>query len=683
MFFASTTKKKRSGLSMALCALAAIGATTVQAQADTDTERLVKDPPLLDIKRRALGRLLKAVPPGKAQPPSNEGSLDLNVVYTDGQLWNPAARRYDPVRLRSYQGTRVDPKTPFISPMLSIKPGDTIRVALHNKLPKDPTCLETGGNVNVPHCFNGTNLHTHGLWVNPAGNGDNVLISINPGVSFEYEYNVPSDHPAGTFWYHTHLHGSTALQVSSGMAGALIIRGSRPPVKEADGKITTGDIDTLLKPTRAQAFKERVVVMQQIQYACRDAQGKIKTNPDGTYRCDTGDVGMIEGTNGGNTGYDLFGPGDWAASGRYTSLNGVVLPTFKEAKAGQIERWRVIHGGVRDTINLEFRKLRTGAPSLLGLRAADNDAFIRQNCTGEPLPQHLVAADGLTLGGVMKRSQTVFQPAYRWDALMVFPSAGRYCVIDTAAPASANVDRTAPSRQLMGMVDVAAGRNVPADITRYLTEELVAAANANMPADVRPTVINDLRTGLKLSSFEPHRTIDKGEVTGTQTLVFNIVPGTTGGTPTQFQVNGKAFEPGRVDRVLKLHGVDEWTLTSDFVSHPFHIHVNPFQVVRILDPKGRDVSGPDAVDDADGTVDTQYRGLKGVWKDSLWVKNIANPPGSPGGVYTVVVRTRYQRYIGDFVLHCHILDHEDQGMMQLIRVALPDGAGGTSQGHRH
>jgi hypothetical protein len=35
-----------------------------------------------------------------------------------------------------------------------------------------------------------------------------------------------------------------------------------------------------------------------------------------------------------------------------------------------------------------------------------------------------------------------------------------------------------------------------------------------------------------------------------------------------------------------------------------------------------------------------------------------------------------RRYIGDFVLHCHILDHEDQGMMQNIRIALPDGKGG-------
>jgi FtsP/CotA-like multicopper oxidase with cupredoxin domain len=47
----------------------------------------------------------------------------------------------------------------------------------------------------------------------------------------------------------------------------------------------------------------------------------------------------------------------------------------------------------------------------------------------------------------------------------------------------------------------------------------------------------------------------------------------------------------------------------------------------------------------------------------------------------VKVRSRYERYIGDFVLHCHILDHEDNGMMQNVRVAIPDGKGGAAQAH--
>lgn len=661
---------------LALGALVLVGAQTATPQTEEPgVPGVVTNPPLLEMKRKPLRAGRKTAARTELQKAarneaiSNEASLDLNVVYTDGQIWNPAVQRFDQVRLRSYQGTRIDPNRPFISPTLEIYPGDTIRVNLNNKLPADPSCLEEGEeghDVNEPHCFNGTNLHSHGLNVNPAGNSDNVLISINPGVSFEYEYNVASDHPAGTFWYHTHRHGSTAVQVSSGMAGALIIRGNRPPTRTENG-----DIDTLLKPTTRQPFEERILMLQQIQYACRDAEGNIKRNPDNTYRCDSGDVGGIERFE--------FGPGTWRTSGRYTSVNGEVMPTFNGARTGQIERWRVIHGGIRDSISLEFRKMRTGARSPQALRAADQDAFVDENCTGDPLPQHVIAGDGLTTAAAIKMDQTVYQPGYRWDLLMVFSQAGVYCVIDAAAPPSANVGQTPPSRQLLGLLNVGRGQSVPADITSYLRSELVHAARVNLRSAVRDRVIADLRDGLKLSSFVPHPDIEEGEVTGTQTLVFNIDINVR---PFQFQVDGKQFDPTRVDRVLLLGGVDEWTLRSDFISHPFHIHVNPFQIVNILDPMGRDVSGPDAVDDAGGMVDPQFRGLKGVFKDTLQVKNLQLAPGQPSQPYTAIVRTRYQRYIGDFVLHCHILDHEDEGMMQLIRVALPDGAGGMSQGHQ-
>ena len=111
------------------------------------------------------------------------------------------------------------------------------------------------------------------------------------------------------------------------------------------------------------------------------------------------------------------------------------------------------------------------------------------------------------------------------------------------------------------------------------------------------------------------------------------------------------------------------------MSHPYHIHVNPFQIVAIYDPDGNDVSGPDAEDDYDvkhglaTAPDPEYPGLRGVWKDTIWIKNSAkNPTDYPLGSYTVVAYTRYERYPGKFVLHCHILDHEDLGMMGVIEV---------------
>ena len=160
----------------------------------------------------------------------------------------------------------------------------------------------------------------------------------------------------------------------------------------------------------------------------------------------------------------------------------------------------------------------------------------------------------------------------------------------------------------------------------------------------------------------PHPDIKDSELTGTQSLIFNI---NIGKSPPEFTIDGRPYDANRIDRTLVLGGVDQWLLTSNFVAHPFHIHVNPFQIVRILDPDGRDVSVTGELNDP------QYANLKGAWKDTLLVKQN----------YIVVMRTRYERYIGDFVLHCHILDHEDQGMMQNIRIAIPDGMGGVAQSH--
>ena len=58
---------------------------------------------------------------------TNEATLDLNIVYVDGKIWNPSVQRFDAVKLRSYQGTRTDPDAPFVSPTLEINPGDTIK----------------------------------------------------------------------------------------------------------------------------------------------------------------------------------------------------------------------------------------------------------------------------------------------------------------------------------------------------------------------------------------------------------------------------------------------------------------------------------------------------------------------------------------------------------------------------
>lgn len=117
-----------------------------------------------------------------------------------------------------------------------------------------------------------------------------------------------------------------------------------------------------------------------------------------------------------------------------------------------------------------------------------------------------------------------------------------------------------------------------------------------------------------------------------------------------------------MNQTLVLGTAQQWILMSKFVNHPFHIHVNPFQVVSIVDKRTNKE-----------WVGGIYDGMQGTWKDTL----ITDPNA------IITVRTRYNRYIGEFVLHCHILDHEDKGMMQNVQIVLPgtDGKAGAMGHH--
>jgi FtsP/CotA-like multicopper oxidase with cupredoxin domain len=231
--------------------------------------------------------------------------------------------------------------------------------------------------------------------------------------------------------------------------------------------------------------------------------------------------------------------------------------------------------------------------------------------------------------------------------------------------------------RLLSLVFVSGGTPYSIDPTEYTSQQL-RAANKDLPAPV----LDDLKT-LSVPEYVPHKSIPKAEVTGTQELSFAIRSASDGSTlfqianeakPTQLEYY--SYQADRIDRILTLGGVDEWTLTSGSIGHPFHIHVNPFQIIQILRPDGKPVvdgKGKCVDFDDKGVLDPEYCDQIGVWRDTLFVKNPTFDPTGLSKGYTIIMRTRYERYIGDFVLHCHILDHEDQGMMQNIRIAPKGG----------
>jgi len=94
---------------------------------------------------------------------------------------------------------------------------------------------------------------------------------------------------------------------------------------------------------------------------------------------------------------------------------------------------------------------------------------------------------GLTLAAAKKADEAVFQPGYRWDALVVFPEAGNYCVINDLEASSASVNQNERGVQILGFVHVGAGDAAAGDPSAFLAGRLEAAAEANMPAAVPNT----------------------------------------------------------------------------------------------------------------------------------------------------------------------------------------------------
>ncbi len=628
--------------------------------------------------------------------PAGTVEWSARIAYTDGEIFNPATGRMDRVRLRSYQGVGIDPDVPFVPPAIYLRPGDTFLFNLENQLPADdPSCVDHG-DINIPHCFNTTNMHVHGLWVSPAGNSDNVLITLAPGAKFTHEYNIPADHPAGTFWYHPHTHGSTALQVSSGMGGPLIIRGERLP-----GKGHRGDIDTLLRTDDGAPIGERLLTFTQIAYACGprgdDGSIDIQTDEEGFWVCDEDDVGMVEGYNqfGMYENFDTpSGIPDvrirWEVSGRHTAINGRVIPTIDGVVAGSIERWRLIQAGVSGSVSVSFRKF-SGDPKDLEYRAGSaqqRDSFVGDACTGPEVEQFSIALDGLTRSRINVQERTMLHPGYRDDVLVAFPEPGIYCMVDNDAPKNENIRMQEKQRQLLGFVRVSGSDDSldGAAAEDYVQSFLVEAAREHMPEAVRQAIVDDLSgTVMGLSAFVAHDSLLEAEVDNKQTLGFDtfliedapkneFVVGELELAPGKLPklINASEFAAGRVDRTLTLGNIEEWTLAAFTEGHPFHKHVNPVQIVSIVDPDtGIDVSKFES-----GSV---YAGLSGQWKDTVFL-----PTNLFGAPYVVTIRTHFRRYIGPFVLHCHILDHEDFGMMQVLEVKMPEAAsaGGHSK-HGH
>jgi FtsP/CotA-like multicopper oxidase with cupredoxin domain len=142
----------------------------------------------------------------------------------------------------------------------------------------------------------------------------------------------------------------------------------------------------------------------------------------------------------------------------------------------------------------------------------------------------------------------------------------------------------------------------------------------------------------------PHATIRDEEVTNTRRVTLSVdqpeYPPAANYQEFAYLICGRRFDPDRVDQRIPLGAVEEWTVVNEHGDdHIFHIHTNPFQMVAI---NGEKLAEPE-------------------WRDTVVVPRKAS----------VTFRSRFLDFTGRFVHHCHMMNHEELGMMQVVEVYAP------------
>ncbi len=475
----------------------------------------------------------------KANQPAN-----LTPVYQsqDGLLEVNLEANYTAVNLGGQTADLLTYNGQIPAPRLEAKAGDRIRIKFTNKLGQP------------------TNLHYHGLHIPPTGKADNVFRQINPQESFGYEFEIPQNQPAGTFWYHPHLHGYVAEQLSAGLAGLFVIR---------------GDLDEI---PEIKAAKEEFVVLQ--DFALDDRGQLLSSNH----------MSLMTGREG-NT----------------IAVNGEINPTFTLAQNG-----------------------------LLRLRILNASSSRFYNLSLENHPFYLIATDGGAIEKPIEMTQLLLTPGQRVEIL----------VKGDRTPKSYRLLSLPYNRGGMGMMGggmmgggmmgggMMGGGMMGGRMGGRMGGMMGGDRNSNNPIVLATlnydSPVEAIALPTQLTSIP---SLPKSDIIRRFTLNHGMSPG----MGMAFLINGQPYDHQRIDTQVKLNTVEEWELINTGVmDHPFHVHVNSFQVIS---RNGQNEPYP-------------------AWRDTVLIYR-----GE-----TVKIRIPFQDFTGKTVYHCHILDHEDLGMMGNLEI---------------
>jgi FtsP/CotA-like multicopper oxidase with cupredoxin domain len=511
----------------------------------------------------------------------------------------------------------------------------------------------------VPYCF-ALPAYTEPTWPPPRGSASPIM-----------------GQAPGTHWYHAHKHGSTAINVANGMTGAFIIEG------KYDDDLTDSYGDYVLKDGKSwNARSQPVLVLNQ-----------LGTTPNLLTR--------------------IAGPSSSPNSPRTKKVadfevNGRIRP-IAHMQPGEVQLWRILNTSGRSAAyfmappkGFHWRQL-----------AQDGVQFATNNYVhSEDKPFYLAPANRVDL--LVRAPMTQVDPKDANILVQIVVARGEV----KPTPAKPTQDDPAPGVALMS----------------------IAVSGDPVTQDGKPAQMEFLGKAPNQPGFLADITDQELEASGNvkRTFTFNSE---SPGSAYQHTINNCQFDDTRpecehADRVpVTLNRAEEWTIKNTtstngpgLIDHPFHIHINPFQITEVFDPNEnltnlktgellkdlvdgktqpvpryvtdesqksnkKEIAAQQCVLKPDNPSTWSVTGACGRAKTTpstpdhlIWWDVFAMPSGRDSGLKEKVVyegkeverpiiipgyfkmRSRFVDYPGSYVFHCHILIHEDRGMMFTVEV---------------
>jgi L-ascorbate oxidase len=600
---------------------------------------------------------------------------------------------------------------PYGGVRLALKAGDELKITFVNKLPVG-TDFANAAVLGDYLLLNPSDLHTHGMIVEPRTPtmkrptyGDDIYVldfntangapipppPTNSHIHFDimanvinYDYDIPSNHPSGPFFLHPHPHGISMNQMEAGLSSI----------------ITIGDVsDRICADPHCShplaGMTTRHFVLKDTQYEKGNGQGQLSTQIDSAFcatnapqngYCNGVDDTAIDGLD--HTGGKWFFP-----------LSGQIYPDV-EITSGQGEIWSFTNASGSATYDLRLTDNRSGYDMAMQVISVDGIA-IDTPVTALPGDLVRIASGKIRIANCPRPSGPMSQPPLCANSITMMPTS-RVEVWVTYRDQNGN---------LMS----------PANGVRATLR--TAGVNTGPIGDGWPAV-NLANIGFAYSGTAPSAYINvraiplfgPGAIFSTVGQPSYPVPSPLGCTPlpagwhrriffglpaSNLNLFGTGYE--LVDQngnVVSGSAVDvaPFNLTTPPVCvqlgwgntpvtevwevvnlagelHNFHIHQTKFRVVDPNAPPSSPLYTAVLRDGPQAGGATQP-----VYEDNAplpYATSATNPNGCIGladyhagkCTATPVWLEIPFKWAGEFVYHCHILEHEDGGMMNKVIVA--------------